>query len=57
MTEYATRRIGEHPANFAALHEQVIRGEVDMARLANFESRHNIFADLDWTVFLVKAGS
>jgi 1,4-alpha-glucan branching enzyme len=57
MTEYATRRTREHLSNFTDLHEQVMRGEVDVARLADLESRHNLFPNLDWTVFLDEAGS
>jgi 1,4-alpha-glucan branching enzyme len=56
MTEYATRRTREHLANFAALYEQVMRGEVDLPRLADLESRHNLFPNLDWTVFLDEPG-
>jgi 1,4-alpha-glucan branching enzyme len=57
MTEYATRRTREHLSNFTALHEQVMRGQVDLIRLAEMESRHNLFPNLDWTVFLDEAGS
>jgi 1,4-alpha-glucan branching enzyme len=55
MTDYATRRTREHLANFAGLHEQIIRGEIDLIGLADLEARHNLFPDLDWTVFLDEA--
>ncbi len=57
MTEYATRRTREHLANFNALHEQLLRGEIEEARLAELESRDNLFPDLDWTVFVDDSGA
>jgi 1,4-alpha-glucan branching enzyme len=51
MTDYATLRTRRHLSNFEDLREQVLRGEVDVAGLAELESRHNLFPELDWTVF------
>jgi 1,4-alpha-glucan branching enzyme len=50
--EYATRRFRSHIARFHALASDIGRGEIDAARLAEIESRDNLFAELDYRVYL-----
>lgn len=57
MTEYAARRTRQHLSNFDGLWEQVMCGEIDTARLTELESRHNLFPDFDWTVFVDSAAT
>jgi 1,4-alpha-glucan branching enzyme len=51
MVEYAVRRTRGHLANVLALAEGIETGAVDEARLADLESRNNIFPDMDYRLF------
>jgi 1,4-alpha-glucan branching enzyme len=55
MTGYAERRSREHLGNFTRLYEELSRGAVDVGRLADLESRDNLFPRLDWRLFADEA--
>ena len=46
--EYATRRFRSHIRRFNALADDIERGQIDHERLAEIESRDNIFSELDY---------
>ncbi len=47
--EYATRRFRSHIRRFDALASDIERGQIDAERLAEIESRDNIFPELDYS--------
>jgi 1,4-alpha-glucan branching enzyme len=49
--DYAARRFRTHVARFNALADEIERGEIDEMMLQEIESRDNLFAQLDHTVF------
>lgn len=49
--EYAARRFRSHVRRFNALADEIEGGEIDEERLAEIESRDNIFAELDYRVY------
>src|SRR5947207_12858597 len=49
--EYATRRVRDHIARFTYLYEALQGGPLDPAVLADFESRDNLFPDVDYRVY------
>jgi 1,4-alpha-glucan branching enzyme len=51
MVDYAGRRTQEHLLSFHRLYEEILRGDVDEAWLASLEARHNLFPELDYTVY------
>src|SRR5579875_2665736 len=48
---YATRRMNEHILRFNRLFEELGRGQIDAAWLAEIEARDNIFPDLDYRLY------
>jgi 1,4-alpha-glucan branching enzyme len=52
--EYAARRFTSHVARFNVLASDIEAGQIDAARLAEIESRDNLFAELDYRVYLSK---
>lgn len=46
--EYARERVTAHIGRFLRLHEQLLAGAVDEARLAEWEGADNVFAHVDW---------
>jgi 1,4-alpha-glucan branching enzyme len=46
--QYAARRFRSHVRRFNAIADDVERGRIDQERLAEIESRDNIFAELDY---------
>ncbi|MEJ7575762.1 MAG: 1,4-alpha-glucan branching protein domain-containing protein [Pyrinomonadaceae bacterium] len=53
--EYATRRFRSHIRRFHLLAEMIESGTIDEARLAEIESRDNIFAEIDYRTYRSKA--
>jgi 1,4-alpha-glucan branching enzyme len=51
MVEYANRRTRDHLASFHRLCEQVDDDRVDEGWLASLEARHNLFPEVDYTVY------
>lgn len=49
--EYATKRFRSHIRRFDAIATDIERGQVDQERLAEIESRDNIFAEVDYRVY------
>lgn len=49
--EYATRRFRSHIRRFNALADEIERGQIDEERLAEMESRDNIFSELDYRTY------
>ncbi len=52
--EYATRRFRSHIRRFDALASDIERGHIDEDRLAEIESRDNIFAEIDYRTYQSK---
>ncbi len=51
MVEYAIQRTKEHLLNFEDLYNQIRRGEINEAQLAEMEYRNNIFPEIDYTLY------
>jgi 1,4-alpha-glucan branching enzyme len=51
MVEYAIRRTREHVLRFHRLHDQIRGGVLDLAWLAQVESRDNPFPEIDYRVY------
>ncbi len=51
MVEYAIRRPREHVLRFHRLHDQIRGGNLDLAWLAQVESRDNPFPEIDYRVY------
>ncbi|MFN2453749.1 MAG: glycoside hydrolase family 57 protein [Pyrinomonadaceae bacterium] len=49
--EYASRRFRSHIRRFNLLADDIERGSIDEARLADAEARDNIFAEMDYRVY------
>lgn len=49
--EYATRRFRSHIRRFNAIADDIRQGRIDAERLAEIESRDNIFAELDYRIY------
>ncbi|MDT4969756.1 MAG: 1,4-alpha-glucan branching enzyme [Acidobacteriota bacterium] len=49
--EYATRRFRSHIRRFNALADDIERGQIGEERLAEIESRDNIFSELDYRTY------
>jgi 1,4-alpha-glucan branching enzyme len=49
--EYATRRFRSHIRRFNALADDIERGQIDLERLVEIESRDNIFSELDYSQY------
>ena len=49
--EYATRRFRSHIRRFNALADDIESGQIDEERLAEIESRDNIFSELDYRTY------
>ncbi|MDQ3754752.1 MAG: DUF1957 domain-containing protein [Acidobacteriota bacterium] len=52
--EYATRRFRSHIRRFNALAEQLERGEINQVQLTEIERRDNLFAEIDFRVYLTQ---
>lgn len=52
--EYAVRRFRAHIYRFNALADDIARGEIDVARLEEIESRDNIFQELDFRTYCTR---
>ncbi|HEX8649308.1 MAG TPA: 1,4-alpha-glucan branching protein domain-containing protein [Pyrinomonadaceae bacterium] len=52
--EYASRRFRSHIRRFDALASDIERGHIDEDRLAEIESRDNIFAEIDYRTYRSK---
>jgi 1,4-alpha-glucan branching enzyme len=48
---YAERRTNEHILNFTRLYEDLGKGQVDEAALAQMEARNNIFPNVDYRIY------
>jgi len=53
--EYAARRFRSHIRRFNLLADDIERGSIDEAQLSEFESRDNIFAELDYRAYRSRA--
>ncbi len=51
MTEYAKWRFEDHLENFGELRDSFWTGRVDLSRLEYLEGKHNIFPDIDVSVW------
>jgi 1,4-alpha-glucan branching enzyme len=49
--QYAIKRFRDHIARFTSLHAMAVSGEIDYDKLADYESRDNIFAEIDYRVY------
>lgn len=51
MVDYAVRRTKQHIHNFLKLYDQIKENRIDEAMLNDLEYRHNIFPDLDISLY------
>ena len=51
MVEYAVHRTKTHLLNFTTLYEGVLAGHIDEDRLRVLEGFHNVFPDLDYSIY------
>ncbi|MFX6888149.1 DUF1957 domain-containing protein, partial [Acinetobacter baumannii] len=49
--EYAVRRFRAHIYRFNLLADDIERGQIDAARLAEIEGRDSIFPDIDFRIY------
>jgi len=49
---YATKRVTDHLLRFNRLHDELARGEIDEAFLANCEWRDNLFPNVNWRCYV-----
>jgi 1,4-alpha-glucan branching enzyme len=49
---YATKRVCDHLNRFNALYEGILKGALNEKFLKDLESKDNLFADLDYRVYL-----
>lgn len=52
MVQYAIKRFRDHIGRFTELYEMATSGRVDFEKLARYESLDNIFAEIDYRVYL-----
>jgi 1,4-alpha-glucan branching enzyme len=48
---YATRRFNEHVVQFTQLYQDLKAGRLDERRIADLESRNNIFPRIDYRIY------
>ncbi|MBD3379466.1 MAG: DUF1957 domain-containing protein [Candidatus Omnitrophica bacterium] len=51
FVEYATKRTRDHVGRFLALHDQLRSGNIDRGMLEDAESKNNVFANIDYSVY------
>jgi len=51
MVEYAINRTKWHVDNFLKLEAQIQTGQIDEPFLADLESRHNVFPEVDYRLY------
>ena len=56
VVEYAVKRTKEHVHRFIALADMLEGGPVDEAKLSEWESKDNIFPDIDPRVYRSRPG-
>jgi 1,4-alpha-glucan branching enzyme len=52
MVQYAVKRFRDHVGRFTQLYDMATSGSVDFEKLADYESRDNIFQEIDYRVYL-----
>jgi 1,4-alpha-glucan branching enzyme len=51
MVDYAVQRTKQHLLNFNALYSQIMKNDMKEAYIADLEYRHNIFPEIDYTLY------
>jgi len=51
MVDYAVQRTKQHLLNFNTLYSQIMKNEMNEAYIADLEYRHNIFPEIDYTLY------
>lgn len=52
MAQYAVERVRRHLADFTLLYEDIVAGGIDEEFLRQLEARDNLFADIDYRVYI-----